>query len=1108
MATAENDPVSQAIWQLKRGTNNAVYNSLVKIRTECIKREGGVSKFRELGGIQALILLIQRPNPKIADVALSILANCCMEGETRREVRKIKGLTPLVNLLKAVKSDSLLNRAARAIANLALDATNAQVIHSLTGVPALIDILNNTESSECRQSIVRAIRNLADTEEHRDEVTRCEGLQAIVELLKLDDVPLVTQAVRTVTQLTKNCTFECARQVSEGTGISSLVELASHVKPVIKQQALLSLVNLTSHGSIRPDIGNAGGIQIFVKEIKASQDISNVLPVVNALCLCCREAINRLRVRELKGLELLVSLLKSPSCKDVHERLVGTFLCFFYDEPSLEVLRGEGLIPLLMTKLLDSVNVSSTDEGSKGGGKSAPSSAWFSASCDFPTEFNRFPDPLTPSNKASSFVSMQTWLQQQPEYSAELGQLSPGSASPQWSPASSSASCSGSSDGNEELAPRVFSPQIHWTEEDETLLDTEDDDNESNSDNVDNVAQLEPSTLVLDTSMQEPPCSPVSVSEDGPESTTLQPIRTGACPDYSPSSPPRKRRRPSSSPGPRLQLGNSSPQTCGSPLAREVRREETNESVTGDVVPGSPVGLIPLTTDHMLNPSSLSCAPLVIRVEEPKDMEHNILLLLSRYSQMVDPSGCLVTKQCVNGLVDYIHSAPHPNPRCTRILNRLTCNPNCFEAFITAHALHKIHNTLMASHTTSTHEHQSTEACGLRVTVDENTSGETVCKDNTVIKDKEDQEAMNEPSSLCGTPRKQKAEEGNGDGRVESQYGVGLSLLRNLSVQAESSYGNGILTHLLSAVTDAERTACALALPYLCRSRALRTKMLIEERGLHRLVDIVQNSTDELLSLAVDSIAMTKSGWDKRDQEDSDTEAEGSDSKENCNTDTVEDETLGSTSDVTKAVESVHIQSGTAECRYKTLSDRHDVIFRLEDKSTVSGCRRVAAEKSAVFAAMLEGHYSESAQSEVNITGVSHDAFLYLVHFIHGCRHSNCAEMQMICKGGSVGTSQLEQPVELEILAVANKYLLPTLQDSMADVMLQQTLYISPGSVLKLYLYAVHHRCDRLVEHCVRFVTCGKMSREERVKCFRDLAHCGEEKPAFQKLKEILKVYV
>ncbi|XP_035691857.1 armadillo repeat-containing protein 5-like [Branchiostoma floridae] len=1098
MATVENDPVSQAIWQLKRGTNNVVYSSLVKIRTECIKREGGVSKFRELGGIQALILQIQRPNPKIADVALSILANCCMEGETRREVRKTRGLSPLVNLLKVLKSDSLLNRASRAIANLALDVTNAQVIHSLKGVPALIDVLNNTESSECRQSVVRAVRNLADTEEHRDEVIRCEGLQAVVELLKLDDVPLVTQAVRTVTQLTKNCTFECARQVSEGTGISSLVELASHVKPVIKKEALLSLVNLTSHGSIRPDIGNAGGIQVFVREIKASQDISNVLPLVNALCLCCREAINRLRVRELKGLELLVSLLKSPSCKDVHERLVGTFLCFFYDEPSLEVLRGEGLIPLLMAKLLDSVSVSSTDEDLRDSGKSAPSSAWFSASCDFPTEFNRFPDPLTPSNKASSFVSMQTWLQQQPEYSSELGQLSPGSASPQWSPASSTVSCSDSSDGNEEPAPRVFSPQIHWTEEDETLPEREEDESESNSEGVEDAAQLEPSTSV-DTSMQEPPCSPVSVSEDGPESTTFHPIRTDACSDYSPSSPPRKRRRPSSSPGPRLQPGSRSPQASGSPPAREFRRDETTESVTGDVVPGSPVGLIPLTTDHMMNPSSLSCAPLVIRVEEPKDMEHNILLLLSRYSQMVDPSGCLVTKQCVNGLVDYIHSAPHPNPRCTRILNRLTCNPNCFEAFITAHALHKIHNTLMA---TSTHTHHSDQS----VTVAEDTSGETVCKDNTIVEDKEDQD-MNEPSSVCSTPRKQKTEDSTGDGRSESQYGVGLSLLRNLSVQAESSYGNGILTHLLSTVTDVERTACALALPYLCRSRALRTKMLIEERGLQRLVDIVQNSKDELLSLAVDSVVMVMSGWDKRDQDNSDIEAEGSDLKEDSTTDI---ETLGSTSEVTKAVESVHIQTGTPECRYETLSDRHDVVFRLEDKSAVSGCRRVIAEKSAVFAAMLEGHYSESAQSEVNITGVSHDAFLYLVHFIHGCRHNDCTAMTTICikEGDSVETSQPEQPVGLEILAVANKYLLPTLQDSMADVMLQQTLYISPGSVLKLYLYAVHHRCERLVEHCVRFLTCGKMSREERVKCFRDLADCGEEKPAFHKLEEILKAYV
>jgi hypothetical protein len=38
-----------------------------------------------------------------------------------------------------------------------------------------------------------------------------------------------------------------------------------------------------------------------------------------------------------------------------------------------------------------------------------------------------------------------------------------------------------------------------------------------------------------------------------------------------------------------------------------------------------------------------------------------------------------------------------------------------------------------------------------------------------------------------------------------------------LTTQASSSFGEGILTHLLLRGTERQKLACALSLPYLCR---------------------------------------------------------------------------------------------------------------------------------------------------------------------------------------------------------------------------------------------------------------------------------------------------
>lgn len=67
----------------------AQWRALVAIRTQHIKGGGaGIARFRAQGGLKPLLDLLKYPecSRKILDLALSILANCCTELETRNEV--------------------------------------------------------------------------------------------------------------------------------------------------------------------------------------------------------------------------------------------------------------------------------------------------------------------------------------------------------------------------------------------------------------------------------------------------------------------------------------------------------------------------------------------------------------------------------------------------------------------------------------------------------------------------------------------------------------------------------------------------------------------------------------------------------------------------------------------------------------------------------------------------------------------------------------------------------------------------------------------------------------------------------------------------------------
>lgn len=80
--------LERVLANLSANSNSAtVYHALVAIRTKWIKSKSALQiLISQLGLVEKLIPLLQRPNTKVLDITLSILGNLMLEDLPRRQV--------------------------------------------------------------------------------------------------------------------------------------------------------------------------------------------------------------------------------------------------------------------------------------------------------------------------------------------------------------------------------------------------------------------------------------------------------------------------------------------------------------------------------------------------------------------------------------------------------------------------------------------------------------------------------------------------------------------------------------------------------------------------------------------------------------------------------------------------------------------------------------------------------------------------------------------------------------------------------------------------------------------------------------------------------------
>ena len=172
----------------------------------------------------------------------------------------------------------------------------------------------------------------------------------------------------------------------------------------------------------------------------------------------------------------------------------------------------------------------------------------------------------------------------------------------------------------------------------------------------------------------------------------------------------------------------------------------------------------------------------------------------------------------------------------------------------------------------------------------------------------------------------------------------------------------------------------------------------------------------------------------------------------------------------------------------------HDVIFVMDDGSHVTGSRTLLSVTSTVFAAMLEGDYKESGQTEITIQHANTQAFQLLVKHLHGCDIQDALE--------SIHTDNALDTL-LEALALSDRYMLESLEAEISKYICAKQ--ISKKTLPHIFEVACVYTCNELVKSCLQFSLAGELGYKESSDLLKDMFSGSHIDVTFEALRKLIR---
>lgn len=323
----------------------------VKADSKCTKQ------FFKEENLDVLIDLLKFQNQEIINLSLSILADMCLNLEIREKIRDPKITTYTLWIIRSLEGNyNLHSRAVRLIGNLSECTWHAKSLCDQKAVGVLTDILHSKTYTEVHIMTVRAIRNIWNSyKKSRIEIQQSGAIPKIVSMFvkartksESKYVGLMKACLKAMCSFAESLDGESAVQMrgeSNEEGFKNIMELCEEKNDL----ALKCLYNLSLIAECRPILGDCGVIQRLLLLITNNDKLS--WQILWSLCLFCREAINRGRLKSATGLEIMMALLKNNENEKFHSMILDAFLLFEYDTDGIGIMVKNGLLDVLIEKL-------------------------------------------------------------------------------------------------------------------------------------------------------------------------------------------------------------------------------------------------------------------------------------------------------------------------------------------------------------------------------------------------------------------------------------------------------------------------------------------------------------------------------------------------------------------------------------------------------------------------------------------------------------------------------------------------------------------------------------------------------------------------------------
>lgn len=196
-------------------------------------------------------------------------------------------------------------------------------------------------------------------------------------MVELEIVKLVTQLFITAEEKSRDakygklmeaclkamCTFldtsdpRCGKQMHVNKNMCGYKCLVRCCSASNNKLAVKCLYTLCQIAECRLNLGISGTVEELIALINTADANSNLLckELLFSLCLFCRESVNRDRIRQGDGLQVILVLLNKPEHEHHHVHLLEALSLFIHDEIGFDILTRHGILEVLVAKLTNIV---------------------------------------------------------------------------------------------------------------------------------------------------------------------------------------------------------------------------------------------------------------------------------------------------------------------------------------------------------------------------------------------------------------------------------------------------------------------------------------------------------------------------------------------------------------------------------------------------------------------------------------------------------------------------------------------------------------------------------------------------------------------------------